>query len=105
MFPGGLIEYPRIPCRHGPRKARNYSVSAVPKPESGVTRLQRTLRVLGALGLCIAAGSLFAWLKTPIPWMIGPLLAFGLCAACKCRGHQHGGYGFVKVHVRSPLKA
>lgn len=28
-----------------------------------------------ALGLCTAAGALFAWLKTPLPWMIGPLLA------------------------------
>ncbi len=28
-----------------------------------------------ALGLCAAAGALFAWQKLPVPWMIGPLLA------------------------------
>jgi membrane AbrB-like protein len=28
-----------------------------------------------ALALCAAVGALFAWLKTPLPWMIGPLLA------------------------------
>ena len=56
-------------------------IIAFPRSRSqnpGVTRLQRTLRVLGALGLCLAAGSLFAWLRTPIPWMIGPLLAMAI---------------------------
>ena len=28
-----------------------------------------------ALALCAAGGALFAWLRTPLPWMIGPLLA------------------------------
>jgi membrane AbrB-like protein len=28
-----------------------------------------------ALALCAAAGTLFSWLRTPLPWMIGPLLA------------------------------
>jgi len=28
-----------------------------------------------ALALCATVGALFAWLKTPLPWMIGPLLA------------------------------
>jgi membrane AbrB-like protein len=28
-----------------------------------------------ALALCAAGGAICAWLKTPIPWMIGPLLA------------------------------
>jgi len=28
-----------------------------------------------ALAFCGAAGALFSWLKTPLPWMIGPLLA------------------------------
>lgn len=32
-----------------------------------------------ALLLCAAAGALFAWLRTPLPWMIGPLLAMALC--------------------------
>jgi hypothetical protein len=31
-----------------------------------------------ALVLCAAAGALFAWLKTPLPWMIGPLLAMAV---------------------------
>ncbi len=28
-----------------------------------------------SLALCLAAGALFSWLRTPLPWMIGPLLA------------------------------
>ncbi|APV49516.1 hypothetical protein BWI17_07375 [Betaproteobacteria bacterium GR16-43] len=39
---------------------------------------RRALRVLGALALCLAAGALFSWLKTPIPWMIGPLAAMAI---------------------------
>jgi uncharacterized protein len=32
-----------------------------------------------ALGLCAASGALFAWLRLPLPWMIGPLTAMALC--------------------------
>jgi uncharacterized membrane protein AbrB (regulator of aidB expression) len=32
-----------------------------------------------ALLLCAAAGTAFAWLKTPLPWMLGPLVAMALC--------------------------
>lgn len=32
-----------------------------------------------ALALCVAAGALFARLRTPLPWMIGPLLAMAAC--------------------------
>ena len=31
-----------------------------------------------ALVLCVIAGALFAWLKLPLPWMIGPLLAMAV---------------------------
>lgn len=31
-----------------------------------------------ALALCAAVGALFAWLRTPLPWMIGPLLAMAV---------------------------
>lgn len=31
-----------------------------------------------ALGLCAAGGGLFAWLRTPLPWMIGPLLTMAV---------------------------
>jgi len=27
-----------------------------------------------ALALCASVSALFSWLKTPLPWMIGPLL-------------------------------
>ncbi len=27
-----------------------------------------------SVSLCVAGGALFAWLRTPLPWMIGPLL-------------------------------
>jgi len=32
-----------------------------------------------ALLLCAAAGALCAWLRIPLPWMIGPLLAMAVC--------------------------
>ncbi len=32
-----------------------------------------------ALVLCAAAGAAFAWLRLPLPWMIGPLAAMALC--------------------------
>jgi membrane AbrB-like protein len=32
-----------------------------------------------ALVLCAAGGVLFAWLKAPLPWMIGPLLTMAIC--------------------------
>jgi membrane AbrB-like protein len=35
---------------------------------------KRIASVSGALVVCISAGLLCAWLKTPIPWMIGPLV-------------------------------
>lgn len=32
-----------------------------------------------ALGFCAAGGALFSWLRTPLPWMIGPLLTMAAC--------------------------
>jgi membrane AbrB-like protein len=32
-----------------------------------------------ALALCAAGGALFSWLRTPLPWMIGPLLVMAAC--------------------------
>jgi len=32
-----------------------------------------------ALAMCAAAGALFAWLRTPLPWLLGPLLAMASC--------------------------
>ena len=37
------------------------------------------LNPLLALLLCMAAGAAFAWLKLPLPWMIGPLVAMAAC--------------------------
>lgn len=38
----------------------------------------RSLRVAGALAVCLAGGFLCAWMKTPLPWMIGPLIAMAV---------------------------
>lgn len=45
-----------------------------------------------ALALCTAAGGLCAWLRMPLPWMIGPLLAMGACnfAGAELRGPPGG---------------
>lgn len=32
-----------------------------------------------AMVLCVGGGALFAWLRTPLPWMIGPLVVIALC--------------------------
>jgi len=32
-----------------------------------------------ALALCAAVGATFAWLRMPLPWMTGPLLAMAVC--------------------------
>lgn len=37
------------------------------------------LNPLLSLVLCAAAGALFSWMKTPLPWMIGPLVAMATC--------------------------
>jgi membrane AbrB-like protein len=39
---------------------------------------KRWLAVAGALAVSVAGGSLCAWLRTPLPWMIGPLTAMAI---------------------------
>jgi len=39
---------------------------------------RRVAAVAGALAVCVAGGSLCAWLATPLPWMIGPLAGMAL---------------------------
>lgn len=34
--------------------------------------------VAGALAVCVASGALCAWLRTPLPWMIGPLAGMAI---------------------------
>jgi membrane AbrB-like protein len=38
-------------------------------------KLKKALPVVGALAVCAAGGALCAWLRTPLPWMIGSILA------------------------------
>ena len=37
------------------------------------------LNPLLSIVLCALAGALFAWLRTPLPWIIGPLMAMAVC--------------------------
>lgn len=37
------------------------------------------LNPIASLALCVVGGLLFSWLKTPLPWMIGPLLFMATC--------------------------
>jgi len=37
--------------------------------------MPRSARIAAGLAVCAAGGALFAWLRTPLPWMIGPLVA------------------------------
>ena len=43
-----------------------------------MTRDRRALAVAGGLAVSLAGGALCAWLRTPLPWMIGPLLAMAI---------------------------
>ncbi len=58
----------------------------------------------GALALCAAGGALFAWLQTPLPWMIGPLL---VVAACNFSGARlravPGGRQFAQLVIGTAL--
>jgi uncharacterized protein len=42
----------------------------------------RVLPYAGGLVVALAAGALCAWLGTPIPWMLGPLVAFAAFRVC-----------------------
>ena len=44
----------------------------------GVEKNNAAPRMAGALAVSVAGGLLCAWLKTPLPWMIGPLLAMAI---------------------------
>ena len=39
---------------------------------------KRIAAVSGALAVCAAGGALCAWLRTPLPWMLGPLAAMAI---------------------------
>ena len=39
---------------------------------------RRLAAIAGALVVCVAGGALCAWLATPLPWMIGPLVAMAI---------------------------
>jgi len=39
---------------------------------------KRIAAIAGALAVCVASGALCAWLRTPLPWMIGPLVGMAI---------------------------
>ncbi|HMN81997.1 MAG TPA: AbrB family transcriptional regulator [Burkholderiaceae bacterium] len=47
-------------------------------PLAPIARLTRTPRFAVALSIALSGGALFAWLHSPLPWLIGPLIACGL---------------------------
>lgn len=49
------------------------------------------LRAALTLALALAAALLCAWLKTPLPWMIGPLLATAIASVGGARTHSFNG--------------
>jgi membrane AbrB-like protein len=62
------------------------------------------LNPLLSLALCFASGALFAWLKTPLPWIIGPLVAMAVCnfGGLGLRA-PHGGREFGQVIIGTAL--
>lgn len=59
-----------------PRRLPRGSGAALLRPGPDTRR-----RVLGMLA-CAAAGALFAWLQSPLPWMIGPLVVMAVLRFC-----------------------
>ena len=43
-----------------------------------MSRTEKAARIAGGLATCIAGGALCAWIGTPLPWMIGPMLAMAI---------------------------
>jgi uncharacterized protein len=65
----------------GRNRLGKLEIIAFPASQSqnrAVEKSTRSLRVAGALAACLAGGFLCAWLATPLPWMIGPLLTMAL---------------------------
>jgi membrane AbrB-like protein len=52
---------------------------------SGAPDAALARRVLFTLGLALAAALLCVWLRTPLPWMIGPLLVSAIGSMCGLR--------------------
>jgi uncharacterized protein len=48
------------------------------------------VRTAGTLALALAAALLFGWLRIPLPWMLGPLLATALASLLGARTHSWG---------------
>lgn len=40
--------------------------------------MRRLAAIAGAVAVCVAAGALCVWLRTPLPWMIGPLVGMAI---------------------------
>lgn len=53
-----------------------------------------------ALALCSVAGATFAWLRLPLPWMLGPLAAM---ATCNFAGAPRGGRQVGQVIIGAAL--
>ena len=51
---------------------------SAPSPPLWGFNLQQALRTVGTLLIALAAAAACVWLNTPIPWMIGPLVAIAL---------------------------
>lgn len=62
-----------------------YAQSPRPGGPSGAS----ARRFATALAIALAAGALFAWLHTPLPWLIGPLLACGLASTLGAPLHSY----------------
>ena len=46
---------------------------------------QRLAMIAAGLAVCAAGGALFAWLHTPLPWMIGSLVTMAVCRMAGAR--------------------
>lgn len=57
-----------------------------------------------AIVLCTAAGSAFAWMRVPLPWMTGPLVAMAACNFADARLRAPpGGRAFGQIVIGTAL--
>lgn len=61
-----------------PRKPKIITVPAYPKPIPRVSMRSRPVRIAVGLLVCAAGGALFSWIHSPLPWMIGSIVAMAL---------------------------
>ena len=85
-----------------PGKHEIIAVSTVPEPAPALENSSSAARIAGGLAACAAGGALFAWLRIPLPWMIGSMVTMAAAQMAGARflvlpGSRDAGFLVVGV--------